>query len=207
MASTDASSSTDRTLKSLLRQLQDSTFAGEPEAQRIAAACTVLLAPSSRNRLLDVRHHCSLFSVPRRIEGSPAYRSLSDLCANLTEVLCARAVEVLSSRGAGASEDLSMQAGSVSEHREGSASCASEHVAAKAIAPRMETSDDSSKHASKASVHLSTETVANAEHALHKRARQQEQTAMMQHTAAALADYGSVVEVDGLRSVLAPLEL
>ena len=160
-----STSGTDRTLSELLRQLQDSTFAGEPEAQRIAAACTVLLAPSSRNRLLDVRHHCSLFAVPRRIEGSPAYRSLSDLCANLTEVLCARAVEVLSSRGAGASEDLSMQAGSASEHREGSASSASEHVAGRAIAPRMETSDDSSKHASKASDHLSTETVADGEHA------------------------------------------
>jgi hypothetical protein len=71
----------------------------------------------------------------------------------------------------------------------------------------METSDDSSKHASKASDHLSTETVADGEHAPHKRARQQEQTAMMQHTAAAFADYGSVVEVDGLRGVLAPLEL
>ena len=128
MASTDASSSTDSTLKSLLRQLQSSRCAAEPEAQRIAAACTVLLAPSSRNRLLDVRHHCSLFAVPRRIEGTPAYRSLSDLCANLTEVLCARAVEVLSSRGAGASEDVSMQASSVSEHREGSASSAPEHL-------------------------------------------------------------------------------
>ena len=156
MASTDASSSTDRTLKSLLRQLQDSTFAGEPEAQRIAAACTVLSAPSSRNRKEDVRHQCSIFSVPLRVrvEGSPVVRSLNELCANLTEVLCARAVDVLSSRRAGASE-----------HREGSASCASEHVAAKAIAPRMETSDDSSKHASKASDHLSTETVADGEHA------------------------------------------
>ena len=81
-------------------------------------------------------------------------RSLNDLCANLTEVLCARAVDVLSSRGAGASED-----------REGSASSASEHVAGRAIAPRMETSDDSSKHASKASDYLSTETVADGEHA------------------------------------------
>ena len=134
-------------------------------------------------------------------------RSLNDLCANLTEVLCARAVEVLSSRGAGASEDLPMQAGSASEHREGSASSASEHGAGRAIAPRMETSDDSSKHASKASDHLSTETVADSEHAPQKRARQQEQTPMMQHTAAAFADYGSVVEVNGLRGVLAPLEL
>ena len=60
-----------------------------------------------------------------RVEGSPVVRSLNELCSNLTEVLCARAVDVLSSRRAGASE-----------HREGSASCASEHVAAKAIAPQ-----------------------------------------------------------------------
>ena len=114
------------TLRELLRQLQDSAFAGEPEAQRIAAACTVLLAPSSRNRLQDVRHQCSAFSVPQRvtIEGSRVKRSLSDLCVNLTEVLHTRAVDLLSSRGAG-----------VSEHREGSASSASEHVAGKAIAP------------------------------------------------------------------------
>ena len=68
------------TLSELLQQLESESFAEDAQlqrkVQRIAAAGAVLAAAPSRSRLQNVRHHCSDWSIPLRVEGSLAKRPL-----------------------------------------------------------------------------------------------------------------------------------
>ena len=90
------------TLSELLQQLESESFAEDAQlqrkVQRIAAAGAVLAAAPSRSRREHLRHHCSDWFIPLRVEGSLAMRSLKDLCDDLSHVLCRTASDVLCSR-------------------------------------------------------------------------------------------------------------
>ena len=120
------------TLSELLQQLESESFAEDAQlqrkVQRIAAAGAVLAAAPSRSRLQNVRHHCSDWSIPLRVEGSLAKRPLKDLCDDLSDVLCRTASGVLCSRQGSAPEHASISVSSASEQPSFPASSAPEHL-------------------------------------------------------------------------------
>jgi hypothetical protein len=140
------------TADDVLRPLQDIKT---NEAQGIVAAWNVLLAPPSHSSLKIVRHHCFLFAIRGRVEGSHEKRAVSDLRANLTEVVLLKGVELLGRR-----------------IDEGLLSRVSEHAVGRVIGLGMERVHDSSKHVREASYQLSKETVSGREHALQKKVHQ-----------------------------------
>ena len=85
-------------LSELLRRLEEGSFTADAHVQRIIAAGTVLLAPPSRERLPNLRHRCSGFLTPPRVEGSRAFRPVKELCDDLSDVLRRKASDVLRSR-------------------------------------------------------------------------------------------------------------
>ena len=178
-----SSSGPEPTLSELLEQLGGLSVSEDVQrqhqVQRIRTAAALLAGPPSRDRLQHVRHQCSCWSIPLRDTGSVARRPLKDLCDELSDGLRRAPSDVLCSREGSAPGCVAMPVSSGSEHASLPAGSTSEHLS-------RETKSDH----------------ADGEKPVSMKARRQEQGA-----APASVGYGSVVEVDGLRGVVRPLDL
>ena len=103
-----STSGQEETLRELFRRLKEGSLPADAHVQDIIAAGEMLLAPPSRERLPNLRHHCSAFSIPLRVEGSRGPRPVKDLGEDLAEALRRKALGLLG--------PASLSASSASEH-------------------------------------------------------------------------------------------